>query len=105
MNKQISTLTTINQKNLDKISELQSEVLVDGVQNALLEGMHEVEYDFGYGVLRISVSEEGAKFRFVPSAKLEEGIRSVAKGEKGPLELRFETALKERVENTYKDLF
>ena len=31
MNKQISTLTTINQKNRDKISELQSEVLVDGV--------------------------------------------------------------------------
>lgn len=105
LNEKIAILSTINKKNLDRLSELGALAFVDVVKNAIMNGEKQLDVDIGLGVVTVNMENEVMRFRFVPSAKLKEGIASLSEGGKTELENLLESTLKTKIENTYKDLF
>ena len=105
LNEKVSTLSSINKRNLDKLSDLGALVFVDILKNAIDENRTQVDIDVGLGVVTVNMENETMRFRFAPSAKLKDGIASLSKGEKTGLEELIESTLKSKIENTYKDLF
>ena len=105
LNSKIAILSTIQQKNLDKLSELGSLVFVDMVRDAIEDGNTELKVDIGLGIVTVNFEGEKLRFRFSPSAKLKERIASIKNTDKSEIETLLEKSLKEKIENTYKDLF
>jgi len=103
-NKRLSTLTTIQKRNLDKLSNIKGLVIADIIMDAVAENEKKVEIDVGFGVLAVSLEDNVAKFRFEPNAKLKEGLLNRDPSVKGRLEQAIEASLKDKIENTYKDL-
>ena len=105
LNSKISTLSTISQKNLDRLSELGSLIFVDMIREAIEDGNTELKVDIGMGIITVNFEGEKLRFRFNPSAKLKERIASIDKSDKSEIEELLEKNLKAKIENTYKDLF
>mgnify|MGYP003304975037 FL=1 len=60
--------------------------------------------DLGIGILYIKFEGNEVKYKFIPSKKLEENISFTVLHKQSPLVFSLETALKDRIENAYKEL-
>ena len=54
--------------------------------------------------MHIRIEDENIKFKFIPSSKLENGIKYAITSGESPLINKVELLLKDRICNTYKDL-
>ena len=100
----VSTLTSINKKALEKLSNVAIYCLNDAVEESRISGEEITEADIGIGKLLIKFDGEQVKYKFIPSAKLEESITDTIVHKSNILEIAIENSLKDKVLNTYKDL-
>lgn len=100
----ISILTFISKLSLENLSNKAIECIAHGVQENLISGENITEINLDFGKLYIKLEEEGIKYKFIPSKKLENAVRYACDTKESPLVLHAETKLKERIESTYKDL-
>jgi hypothetical protein len=63
------------------------------------------EIDIGIGSLYIKSTEDGIKYKFVPSDHLSAVVETTSRTKKSPLGLKVDEVLGRRIMNTYKDLF
>lgn len=100
----IATLTTISQHALVNLTEKVNACICHSVFESLKEGNQLTEIDIGVGILYIKCEEDQIKYKFIPSKKLEENVSYTVKHRVSPVQYQVETALKERIESTYKNL-
>lgn len=100
----ISTLTSINKKALDKLSNVAIYCINDAVVESLITDNDTVKVDIGIGELWLRLENDQVKYKFIPSAKFEESIVNTITNKSNLLEISIENSLKEKITNTYKDL-
>lgn len=100
----LATLTTISQNALVNLNEKSLACICHCVCENILEGNSLTEIDIGIGVLYIKCEEDKIKYKFIPSKKLEENVAFTVKNKTSPVLFEVESALKARIESTYKDL-
>lgn len=101
----IATLTTIESDSLSKINNLIGLCISDAVYESVLGDENQVTVDLDFGTLTIIRSASEIKYKFVPSAKLEEEIVKAIKDKKNALDNIVLEKLKNSLVSTYKDLF
>ena len=102
---EIQRLTTIDSNALERLNNLTSCCIADAVYESNLNNDDCVEIDLGYGRLIISKTNNELRYKFVPSAKLEEDIIRAIKENKSSLDDIVLDKLKSSLLSTYKDLF
>lgn len=100
----LATLTTISQNALVNLNEKANSCICHSVCESMLEGKPLTEIDLGIGILYIKCEEDQIKYKFIPSKKLEESVAFTVKHKTSPILFEVETALKDRIESTYKNL-
>lgn len=101
----IQKLTTIEESTLERFSDLVGNCIVDAVYESVLNDDDYVEIDLDFCKITISKSNNTLRYKFVPSAKLEENIIRAIKDNKNSLDDVILDRLKSSLLSTYKDLF
>ena len=99
------TLTGIPSVSFRQLSDKVQWIICHAIEETKLEGDEYTEIDLDFGILAIKVEDGAIKYRFMPSKKFEKAIKSTVITNKSPLTLKVESVLKDRICNTYKDLF
>ena len=102
--KDISTLTTIPERALQRLVEVSIYCINDAVSEDVGQENNVSEIDIGIGKLSISHEDNDLKFKFIPGAKLEEEIIKTIKNGQSTLEYTLERNLVKMITNTYKDI-
>ena len=105
LNQDLSQLTTIPKLQFDNINKVQVNLICHYVAETVAEQESVTEIDLGIGTLYIKVDGEDVKYKFIPSHKLENGVKYAITTKESPLILDVESILKDRICNAYKDLF
>lgn len=100
----VSALTSINEKLLNKIVDVVVYSINDSVAESILSKENVTQIDTGIGTLSILVNDNELKFKFVPSAKLRESIISTIKNEENTLTNTLETNIADRFTKLYKEI-
>ena len=103
--KDLSTITTIPYHTLQKLFDKFSWIICDSVEESCMNNQEYASIDIGIGTIDIAVIDNSVQYRFVPSSKLEENIRSTIEDKKNPLVVATEEALVKRIIHAYKDFF
>lgn len=103
--KDLSDLTSIPEKYLNKINTSKLYIINDGVYNSIKSSKCVEEFDIGIGTLVIGVEDNLIKYKFIPSNELDNSLKSTIKSNKNILELSLEKSLVNKVSELYKDLF
>lgn len=101
----LSVLTTVAQSNLNGMAKISEAILCHAVVESLKDNEEYAEIDIGIGYLYIKNTDDGIKYKFVPSDHLESVLASSIKHKRSPLSLKVDEVLGRRIMNTYKDLF
>lgn len=105
LNEKLSILTTIPEKSLSKLTEKSYYVVSDIILEDIMNDKDVSEIDIGIGTIIIQHSGDSIKYKFIPSKNLDITIKSTIINKKNTLEYILEQTLKDKVTNTYKDLF
>lgn len=100
----VATLTTINKKSLQKLLDIAVYCINETIEEDVLASNGVSEIDLGIGELYIQYVNNELKFKFIPSAKLKEGIIDTIKGKQNNLEITLEKTLVDKITHTYKDI-
>ena len=100
----LSTLTTIEVQYLERLRDIGELAIVDELVEQLQGGNDTATIDIGIGNLTIHYSGESIRFRFAPNAKFEEDVANACIHGTNLIDTRVESALRDRIVNTYKDL-
>ena len=104
LTEEMSALTSISKRNLDKLSEVYIYCIVEFIKETVLADETVTDIDLGFGKLLIDSSNNNLRFKFVPSAKLvEESVNSV-KHKQNLLDIALESSLINKIENAQKDI-
>lgn len=101
----ISTLTSISKTNLIAISNISEAVICHAFLESVKDRKEFAEIDVGVGKLCIKNTEDGIKYKFIPSEHLSSVVETTVRTKKSPLGLKIDEVLGRRIMNTYKDLF
>ena len=101
----VQKLTTIEDATLKRLNNLVECCIVDAVYESVLANDDCVEVDLDFCKIIISKSNNELRYKFVPSAKLEENIVKAIKEKKNSLDDIVLDKLKSSLLSTYKDLF
>jgi hypothetical protein len=101
----LSVLTTIAPSNINSLVKLSETVISHALIESVKDREEYAEIDIGIGVLYIKVTEDGMKYKFVPSEHLSSVLERSVKTGKSQLSLKVDEVLGQRIMNTYKDLF
>ena len=100
----LETLTTIPESTLNKLIAKVCFCICEAVEESVLAHEQITEIDVGIGTLYIQTVEDSVKYKFIPSAKLNEAVVTTIKEGKSPLVKLVEATLKDRITNVYKQL-
>ena len=100
----VSALTSISVNSLAQLNERVIESICHNVYEGILEGKNPIDMDLGFGTLYIKYEEDKIKYKFIPSKKLEESVSCTVKTKSSPIVAGLDIALRDRIENTYKNL-
>lgn len=101
----LSTLTTIPVTSLAKLIDKSILCIEDEVLNSFLNNEDIISLNIGIGKLVIKIEENLIRYRFIPSKKLEDGVKEALASKKSSLETTVEQHLIDKILKTYKDLF
>ena len=99
----LNVLTTIPLTALQALKDKGIDCIAHSVLENVLSKNPLTELDIGIGILYIKLEDDSIKYRFIPSKKLEDTVASTILTKQSPVISRVETALKEKVESTYKN--
>ena len=105
LNQDLSQLTTIPRLQFDNINKVQTNLICHYVAEGLADQEQQVSVDIGIGTLYIKVDGEEIRYKFIPSHKLENGVKYAVVTKESPLVGDVESIIKDRICNAYKDLF
>ena len=97
-------LTTIPEKTLRRLVDIQEYIMNDMVEDSLVKGENQVTMDIGFGDLTIRFEDNTLRFKFVPSAKFEESLINTIVNKENILKLTLEKTLVDKITHVYKDL-
>lgn len=103
--KDLSNLTDIPEKYLNKINTNELYIINDGVYNSIKSGKGVEEFDIGIGTLVIGVDGNTLKYKFIPSTELENSLKFTVKTNKNSLKISLEKSLVNKILELYEDLF
>ena len=101
----LSTLTNIPVRYLDKMENLLEYIIIDGINDATISGENVVEFKSSIGSLLVGVEDNVVKYKFIPTETFENDLKSKIKYGQNLLKDKLEEALTERITSLYKDLF
>lgn len=100
----ISTLTTIPERSLDKLASKVCWCICDGVEESILQGKDITVVDLGIGQLCVQVCSNEIQYKFIPSAKLERYMIDTVVNKKNPMIVNLESTFVNRITKVYKDM-
>lgn len=100
----MADVTTIPKMRLDQLADNAINFIAHYIRESADCGESDLSVDTGIGVMHIRIEDENIKFKFIPSSKLENGIKYAITSGESPLINKVEALLKDRICNTYKDL-
>ena len=100
----ISKLSQVSTKTLNKFVELAELSIIDSFVESEMQNIDITEVDIGIGELTIIHKDAEMRFRFKPSAKLQEQFKQVLEGNREVFEQKLETSLVNKINKLYKDL-
>ena len=100
----VSKLTNIPKDFLDKLPPRISYSISNAIEETLIAEDGFVEYDLGFGILRLLIEDNKIKYKFVPSAELEESLLNTVRKEHNTLKSELESSLPNKVLRQYKEL-
>jgi len=106
INEDISTLTTIPKKTLDKLNVKVLYSICQTIQEDLADGKEYSEFNF-YDLFTIYIKfddEKQIKYRIVPTPTLEKNVNDTLKNKLNLLENTLNVSLAERFNDIYKNL-
>lgn len=103
--KDLCTLTSVGKYNMDNLLNKSMSIISHNVEESIRDNSNITSIDIGLGVLHIQHTEDTLKYKFVPSNKLDTIISNTVKNRESKLVVEIDTALGERINNTFKDLF
>ena len=101
----LSTLTTIGKYNLDSLAKMSVAIISHDIEEALRSHDSVVCVDIGIGELRITNIEDKISYKFIPSTRLDNAVKSTYENRESKLTLTVDEALGNHILKTYKDLF
>jgi hypothetical protein len=101
---ELETVTTIPSQALNKLIERTIYCICEDIDEAKLVDNISVDFDIGIGTLTISKINDSLKYRFVPSAKLNDNIAATIVDNKNPMTAAVEESLVNKITNVYKNL-
>ena len=101
----LSTITTIPVSTLEKLHDKQQLCILHKVSENEKKGEPITYVDIGYGTLYIKHENDELRYKFIPSKSFEKDLKEVILSGQSTLISKAEEALKDKITNTYKDLF
>ena len=102
--KDVSTLTTIPEKTLNKVGQKFIYSICEQIQEDLLEEREMSELDLGLGILYIKYVGDEIKYKFVPNPDLEKAVYNTVVKKLNLMESALNEALAKKFIDVYKDL-
>lgn len=101
----LSKLSTIPEKDLNKLLKLILFSICDGVVDAKLNNKNEEEFDVGIGRLILRFEDNQIIYKFIPSISLESAVKDSYINDKNYLQDLIEKAASTKFYSLYKDFF
>lgn len=102
--KDMSTLTTLSEKTINKFFKKISFCIAEAVHEAKIKGEELTEINIGFGTLYIKNDPDNVKYKFIPSNELDDGVKNTLKYDRNILEDVLNEALAKKFAEVYKDL-
>ncbi len=100
----VSTLTTIPEKSLNKLEQKFIYAICEQIQEDILEDKEMSELNIGLGTLYIKYVGSEIKYKFVPSSELEKSVYNTVVKKLNSMETSLNEALAKKFIDVYKDL-
>lgn len=101
----LSTLTTVNELSINRLFDKVPWIISDAIEQAELSGDDTIEFDLGFGTIKVLLEKEAVKYKFYPSKQTETAIVDTIVNGKNQLTLEIEKNLVQKLTNIYKDCF
>lgn len=99
----VSTISTIDERTLMKLVTMQDWCISDIIREMIDNKENEETIFIGIGTIKITIDEDGVRYKFKPSQELEDNIINTLNGEKSVLEEALVESVKKKLLNIYKD--
>lgn len=100
----LSTLTTIPKKHLERLLNKVFLCIGDAVEEIVLKNEKLTEIDIGIGTLVISIYDDMLKYKFIPNNRLDKVVKSTVVEKKNSLTREIDDNLANKIINVYKDM-
>jgi hypothetical protein len=104
LSEELSTLTTIPTTALNKLADKATYCICEDVLEDKIKQNYITDIDISIGVITITRTEDSIKYKFTPSAKLNDAIVTTVTEGKSPLTKAVEDSLVDKITNVYKNL-
>lgn len=104
LKKDLSTLTTVEEKVFTKLIQKIEWCINDSVESAIINNDDVVNVDIGIGTLIIKI-DDTIKYRFMPNKQFEKSLLNTITNERNDLKLNLENSLVSKLQNVYKSFF
>lgn len=104
LSQDIGSLTNIDKKTLDKLTDIINNIIEDNVYETKLSMKNKLTIDIGIGCLNILILDTEIKYKFIPNATLENNIKKIVTKNRNPLKLKIDEKINKSIYQTYKDL-
>lgn len=101
----ISNITTIPVADLNKVARKGELCICHRVSEGVAAGESVTNIDVFFGNLLIKVTEEGVRYKFIPSKEFDRAVKNVVDKGEDPLISQLESAVVTTMLKAYKDLF
>ena len=106
VNKDLSALTTIPEKTLDKLNDKILYLICEGIQENIMDEKDVSEFNF-FDLFTIYIKHDDTyaiRYKVVPSSTLEKAVTSTAKNKLNLLEDTLNSSLARKFMEIYKDI-
>lgn len=101
--KDVCTITTLSPQVIASVLKAARLCIGHAVCEGVASDEEQIEFDTGLGTLTILCTDNGQKYRFVPSKQLSKDVKLGAEDNQSALVNAADDALTRRITNTYKE--
>lgn len=101
---EIETITTIPTSALNKLADRAIYCICEDINEDKINQNNITEIDINIGIITITRTEDSVKYKFTPSAKLNDDVVATITKGKNPLVKAVEDSLVDKITNVYKNL-
>jgi len=105
IDKDLSSVTGVPKNTLNKIFSKSASIISHNLLETLNKGENTLTIDIGIGTLSLNYFDDILKYKFEPSYRLEKILIDTVTSNKDYLMEEAEESIREKINNSYKDLF